>query len=170
MNISIEDRLRSARKSLNLTQEELGKTIGLSRANITNLESGKVKFAKLHAIALERVHKISSDWLLTGKGSMFLPKPAENLDEQFQELKEELEKISFDGIINSLSLYSENLSQMIESVKHRRERPDTKRLRIKENHPLSEKLISSYQNCMDNTKALQDELKMLFDMMTKEKR
>ena len=62
------DRLKFIREQLNLTQEKFGKGLGLSRLNITNLESGKVKISTLHALAIEYIHGINKDWLLSGEG------------------------------------------------------------------------------------------------------
>lgn len=66
------DRLRIARELLELTQDQFSKPLGLSRVNITNLESGKVKISTLHALSFEYVYKISADWLLNGSGDIFL--------------------------------------------------------------------------------------------------
>lgn len=72
MNNETGDRLRIAREALELTQDQFSKPLGLSRVNITNLESGKVKISTLHALSVEYVYKISSDWLLHGSGEMFI--------------------------------------------------------------------------------------------------
>lgn len=68
----IQERLKKARKALNLTQEEFGKPVDLNRAGITSLESGRVKISTLHAMAFEYVYNLSSHWLMTGEGDMFI--------------------------------------------------------------------------------------------------
>jgi len=50
----------------------MGEPLGLSQSNIRDLESGKVKFSTLHALAIENIYKISSKWLLTGEGSHYI--------------------------------------------------------------------------------------------------
>jgi len=66
------DRLKKIRAYLNLTQEEFGVPLGLNQTKIRDLESGKVKVSTLHAIAIEKIHGINIDWLLTGEGEMFI--------------------------------------------------------------------------------------------------
>lgn len=65
-----KDRLKTARESIALTQTDFGVPLGLSQANVRDLESGKVKFSTLHALAIEKIHGISSNWLLDGSGGM----------------------------------------------------------------------------------------------------
>jgi transcriptional regulator with XRE-family HTH domain len=67
-------RLKNARKQIGFTQDKLAKSIGLKQANIRDLESGKVKISTLHALALEHVHNLNAQWLLTGEGEMFFQK------------------------------------------------------------------------------------------------
>jgi len=71
-------RLKLVRKKLKLTQEYLGKSIGLNRGKITSLESGVVKISTLHALALEHVHGINRDWLLEGEGAIFTDDKSQN--------------------------------------------------------------------------------------------
>jgi len=71
MDTESSTRLRHAREALELTQDELARSIGLKRVNITNLETGKVKISTLHALALEYVHRVDARWLLNGDGSMW---------------------------------------------------------------------------------------------------
>lgn len=65
-------RLKFIRKKLKLTQEKLAISIGLKRDNITSLESEKVKISTLHAIAMEHLYCVNKDWLLYGKGDIFI--------------------------------------------------------------------------------------------------
>lgn len=69
------NRLKIIRDQLGLTQEALGKMLGLNRLNITNLESGKVKISTLHALAIEHVLNVNKEWLLYGKGNPFIDRP-----------------------------------------------------------------------------------------------
>lgn len=64
----IGERLKEVRNLLGLTQEKMGAPIGLSKANIRDLESGKVKISTIHTLAFEYVYKINSKWLITGVG------------------------------------------------------------------------------------------------------
>lgn len=65
-----KNRLKLARIEADLNQAEFGAPLGLSQANVRDLESGKVKISTLHALAIEKIHGISSVWLLSGEGLM----------------------------------------------------------------------------------------------------
>lgn len=65
-------RLRAARKKLNLSMEALGEPLDVSRASISYWEAGKSDIPKASALALEMVHGVSSVWLLTGEGAMWV--------------------------------------------------------------------------------------------------
>jgi DNA-binding XRE family transcriptional regulator len=66
------ERLKLLRERLDITQQAMGKCVGLSKANIRDLESGKVKISTLHALAFEHVLNVNSVWLLNGEGQMFI--------------------------------------------------------------------------------------------------
>jgi DNA-binding XRE family transcriptional regulator len=68
--MNIYQRLKKARKKLDLTQDMMAKPLGLSQANLRDLESGKVKISTLHVLAIEHIYKISANWLITGIGNM----------------------------------------------------------------------------------------------------
>ena len=72
--MTVEIRLKEARKKLKLTQEKLGESVGLNRDGIASLETGKVKISTVFAIALEYIHGINREWLLFGKGNCFIQK------------------------------------------------------------------------------------------------
>lgn len=69
--LTISERLKKARKSRGITQDELAKMIGSSRGVITNIELGKItKPQPLILNALCTALEINSDWLLHGTGDM----------------------------------------------------------------------------------------------------
>ncbi|MEE8574570.1 MAG: helix-turn-helix transcriptional regulator [Thermodesulfobacteriota bacterium] len=63
-------RLKTLRKSLKLTQAELGETIGLKGEQIKDIEIGKVKLRLVIVKILGLVHGVSSEWLLAGEEPM----------------------------------------------------------------------------------------------------
>lgn len=78
IRISVNDRIKFVRKSLNLSQPEFGKRIGVSRDVIANIErtNGTVipnEFLLQHICSVYGVDPI---WLETGEGEMF-HKPSE---------------------------------------------------------------------------------------------
>lgn len=64
-------RLKKLRKKvLELSQEEFGKAIGLSKSNISNIELGRVALTDRNISSVCRVFGINEVWLRTGEGGM----------------------------------------------------------------------------------------------------
>lgn len=72
--MTISERIRFLRKEkLHLTQEALGEPLGLTRANIANIEAGRIAVTERVIISLCKEFKINEEWLRTGEGEMFVP-------------------------------------------------------------------------------------------------
>jgi len=68
-------RLREARKRLGLTLRTFAEPLGVSHSAINEWENGTVSnLSVIHTTAIEQIHGISADWLLTGNGEMFVKK------------------------------------------------------------------------------------------------
>ena len=66
-------RIKSIRESLNLSQEEMGKAIGLTRSGISNIESGQRAVSERHVKLFRSAFNVNEHWLRTGEGEMFNP-------------------------------------------------------------------------------------------------
>ena len=68
----MDKRLQQFLDAENISQAQLADTLGVARAGISHILSGRNKpgFDFLEAMAL-RYPQISMDWLLTGKGRMY---------------------------------------------------------------------------------------------------
>jgi len=68
----INKRLIEFRKKMKLSQQEIADTAQISRAYITQVETGRVNpsFKLLHKILLN--YNLSINWLLSGKGEMIV--------------------------------------------------------------------------------------------------
>lgn len=74
---SISERLKILRKIiLHLTQNELGKSIGVTGFTISDIEKGKRNLTERNLTAICEKHNVNKDWLLIGKGDPII-KPAE---------------------------------------------------------------------------------------------
>ena len=75
----MDTRLQQFLDAENITQAQLADTLGVARAGISHILSGRNKpgFDFLEAMALH-YPQISMDWLLTGRGRMYKDVPAEN--------------------------------------------------------------------------------------------
>lgn len=68
---TINDRIRQVRKNANQTQGEFGKSIGLSRGNITNIEVNRINVTDRTIVTICKVYGVSETWLRTGIGNMY---------------------------------------------------------------------------------------------------
>ncbi|MDA8094871.1 MAG: helix-turn-helix transcriptional regulator [Betaproteobacteria bacterium] len=73
-HLAAGERLRQARETLGVSQEDFGEAIGLTQAGVSKCEAGRIPLRKLVLLAIEHVYGISGEWLQTGKGSMELAK------------------------------------------------------------------------------------------------
>ena len=71
--MEVFERLRLARKTLGLNQDELARSIGLKRGSYSDVERGKVESLSESTLMLLEINfGISRDWLLEGEGNMIL--------------------------------------------------------------------------------------------------
>lgn len=70
--MSINDRIKQLRKSLNLSQTDFGKKLGVSRDVINNLDRSAVDPKPLMLDHICSVYNVNPDWLMHGTGEMLL--------------------------------------------------------------------------------------------------
>ena len=89
----MNNRIKLLRKNLNLSQEEFGTRIGITRASISNIEKGTRNMSEQTVKSIYREFNVSPLWLKTGEGDIFLKFPDTLLDELADEYKlTEIEK------------------------------------------------------------------------------
>lgn len=74
---AINERFRQAREKLKLSQEEFASRANRTRSEIKNIEYGKTTPKEEVIAGVCEAHDISSNWLRTGEGEMFVPKDKE---------------------------------------------------------------------------------------------
>lgn len=72
-------RISELRRHLNLTMEEFGKRLGVTRSAISNIESGKRNLTDQMLFAVCREFNVREEWIRFGTGDMFVPAPKDNL-------------------------------------------------------------------------------------------
>lgn len=70
----MNERIKKLRQALNLSQDEFGKRLGVTRGAITNIELNKVEPKPLFVDLICREFNASENWLRTGEGEMFVEK------------------------------------------------------------------------------------------------
>lgn len=74
----MNERLKQLRSVLNITLEEFGKKVGITRSAVGRLEKGERNLTEQMIISICREFKVNESWFRTGEGSMFLELPEEN--------------------------------------------------------------------------------------------
>ena len=71
--MKFSQRIRRARRNAKLSQQALGKLLGVQRSAVSNWESASdIQPAITNLIAIAMVTNVSLEWLATGRGSMQL--------------------------------------------------------------------------------------------------
>jgi transcriptional regulator with XRE-family HTH domain len=79
----LNERLKTIRETLNLTQKSFAKNIFISTSYYANIEAGHRQVLEKTINSVCKVYNVNKDWIFTGKGGMF----SENLpDTRLQEL------------------------------------------------------------------------------------
>lgn len=73
--MSAGERIKTLRKILNLTQDEVGKKIGVTRSALSNIEKGNRNLTEQMLISICREFNVNEEWLRTGIGEMFNEAP-----------------------------------------------------------------------------------------------
>ena len=77
----IDERIRAIRKDKGLTMQTFGESIGMSKASISGIESGKNGPSEQTIRLICSVYKVDYFWLKEGKGSMYLDDTDNLVDE-----------------------------------------------------------------------------------------
>lgn len=70
--MTTNERVKEVRKALKLTMEKFGERIGLKKAAISVIESGKCSVTDANIKAICREFNVDYAWLTTGEGEMFV--------------------------------------------------------------------------------------------------
>lgn len=66
----MNERIKQLRREFNLTQAEFGRKVGLSRAEVANIESGRAPVRPATVPVICHILGVSQEWLETGHGEM----------------------------------------------------------------------------------------------------
>ena len=79
--MSIGERLRTLRNTLNLSQDDFGKRLGVSNTAISKLEKSERNLTEQMLLSICREFRVDYFWLTEGKGEMFTGTPESVIDE-----------------------------------------------------------------------------------------
>lgn len=69
--VGMKERIKKVRKSNNLTMEQFGKKIGITKSSVSLLESGKNSPSEQTLKLICQEFNINKEWLSTGVGEMY---------------------------------------------------------------------------------------------------
>lgn len=81
----MNNRIKFLRKQLNLTQEEFGNRIGVSKATISKVEKDLAPLTERNIKSICREFNVSLAWIKEGLGDMFIDFPEDTLDVLIEE-------------------------------------------------------------------------------------
>ena len=81
----MDNRVRQLRQFLNISQEEFGKRIGITKSSVSNFEKGTRNMSEQTIKSICREFNVSIAWLKEGKGDMFTDLPETILDQLVEE-------------------------------------------------------------------------------------
>ncbi len=114
----MKDRIKYLRKDvLGMTMEEFGEKVGLSKAAISQIESGKSGLSDVAVKAICNEYNINEAWLRTGEGEMKAEPPEDEIDAVIKkyDLSEEV-RVMLEQFVKLRSDHQEIIADYIESV------------------------------------------------------
>lgn len=87
----MQDRLKLIRTDKNMSQDEFGKVIGISRSQIGCYEKGIREITERSINDICREFNVNKNWLITGDGEMYI------ISKEDEQLAEALAEISLSG-------------------------------------------------------------------------
>lgn len=122
----MNERIKSLRKYLNMTQDDFSKQIGLSRNYIAQVEIGTKTPSERTISDICREFDVNEEWLRNGTGEMFVQK---SKDEQISEMLREIQKSGEDTfkhrLVSALANLDEDgwnsLEKLIDSIAKKNE-------------------------------------------------
>jgi len=73
--MSVIERLKTVRHTLNVSQKVFAKSIFISTSYYACLESGHRKIKDIILDSISKIYNVNKEWLLTGNGEMFNTEP-----------------------------------------------------------------------------------------------
>lgn len=81
IKVSPNDRVKQLRIALDMSQEEMGKRLGVTRGAVCKIEIGDRKLTEQMAKSICREFRVNYFWLMKGLGDIFIGTPDSVLDE-----------------------------------------------------------------------------------------
>ena len=116
--MDIHERIRFLRKEkLQITQEALGEPLGLTRANIANIEAGRIAVTERVLISICDKFNVNEEWLRNGTGDMFIEMNRQQKLANMTAMLFKEEETSFKNrLFNALSELDDSEWELLEKI------------------------------------------------------
>jgi transcriptional regulator with XRE-family HTH domain len=115
MAAGVKDRIKKVRTTINASQREFAKRIFISQTLLGAIEVGNRNVNERTIQLITTEFKVNREWLLTGKGEMFVSPPPdlqlEKLLDIFNQLDQRLRDYLLDQSKGLLKIQQENISK-----------------------------------------------------------
>jgi len=119
MGKSVRERVKEVRNTLNVSQRDFAKRVFISQSLLGDIELGKRNINDRTIQLITTEFNINKDWLLTGKGQMFIAEPPDLQYEKLLSIFNQLDKPLRDYLLEQ----SKGLLK-IQFYKDRKTKPD----------------------------------------------
>ncbi|MDD4156247.1 MAG: helix-turn-helix domain-containing protein [Candidatus Cloacimonetes bacterium] len=142
----VGNRLKSIRENLNLNQSQFAESLGLKQGSYSAIENNKANLTDTVILLLKYRFSINDDWLLTGKGEMFLGQTPQT--SEFQANNNELEKQQkrLQDLQKQVDLLKKNIQEI--DIEYDQEKKRSSDL-IHENQKLNRELLTLMRDLID---------------------
>lgn len=107
--MSVNQRIKEIRRTLNLSQREFAKAVYASNGYLAEIETGHIQPNDRFIHLVEKTFSVNKDWLLTGRGAMFKSADEDKLERMtnlFTELLPEFQDFVLKQIDQLIELQS----------------------------------------------------------------
>ena len=110
-------RIKEIRKTLQLTLEEFGNKVGVTKQTISRIENGVNNLTDQMAKAICREFNVNYDWLIHGEGEMFSDLPKTVLDELCKQYEcDELDRTIIDEYLKLNAMERQVVKKYIRNI------------------------------------------------------
>ena len=78
-------RLKQVRQRLDFSQDEMGKVLGMSKQFLSNIENDRKNLNNEKLLNLLNTYNVNINWLLNGKGEMFISDKDDDFDKKIEQ-------------------------------------------------------------------------------------
>ena len=121
----LKERIKELRKTLDLTLEEFGNKIGVTKTTISRIENGVNSVTNQMLTSICREFNVNEEWLRTGEGEMFVPLTRSEAIAEFAGSLMKEEDASFKKrLIEALAKLNEQEWEVLEGIARKLTEPD----------------------------------------------